>query len=102
MLIKDFKISGIQCDTEHCNYRNDLIQFEEYSNYLNSKCPVCGSNLLTQEDYNRCLFMYKLVNNINKIGNVLKWFNPVYYYRLITGKKEQVIQTVERFPKRKR
>jgi len=102
MLIKEFKISGLQCDTPHCNYKNDTIQFEDYPKYINVKCPVCGSSLLTEQDYQRCVFMYAFVDKANKIANFFKWFNPMFYYRLITKKKEDETIYSERLPKRPR
>lgn len=53
-IIKGFnmmEIKGIKCDNKNCNYENDDVKFEEYPSYINKPCPVCGSNLLTQIDY---------------------------------------------------
>lgn len=103
MLIKEFKISGLQCDTPHCNYRNDDIQYEDYPNHINvTKCPVCSSTLLTQEDYNRCVFTYKLVDKVNVIAHKLRWFNPKFYYRLITKTEAKDQVHNGRLPKRKK
>jgi hypothetical protein len=103
-LVEEFRIFGIKCDTEHCNYHDDEVKFEDYPKYINSKCPVCGSNLLTQQDYNKCLKMYKAVEIANKIHNVTKWFNPKHYYRLITGKKKETVtlRQSEIFPKKRK
>lgn len=102
MLIKEFKISGLQCDTPHCNYRDDSIQFEDYPSHINTtRCPVCNSVLLTQNDYNRCLSMYAFVDKINRIGHKLRWLNPMYYYRLITKKEAKEYNHHMRFEKRK-
>lgn len=76
----EIKISGLKCDTKHCNYRNDDVTFEEYPKYLNSRCPICNSNLLTQEDYNTCLKLYKSVDLYNKITNFFKYFNPFFWF----------------------
>lgn len=97
----EIKISGIKCDTPHCNYKDDDVKFEDYSNYINKKCPICNSNLLTEEEYKECLKMYKATKIANKILNVLKWFNPFYYIRLIVGDKREMKGFIKEFPKRK-
>ena len=76
----EIKISGLKCDTFHCNYINDDVKFEDYINHINSFCPICHSNLLTQEDYNKYLKMYNLVEKWNKIENVIKYLNPFYWF----------------------
>lgn len=83
------EIKGIKCDTRHCNYASWEVPFEDYPNWINKRCPVCGSNLLTQSEYDRCISMYKRVDTINAIDNVLKWINPVYYFYLIFGDKKK-------------
>ncbi len=37
MIITEFKISGLKCDTPHCNYRDDSVQFEDYLKHVNAK-----------------------------------------------------------------
>lgn len=81
--------TGLKCD--HCKYRDDTVQFSEYKDRINSECPECGENLLTQEDYDNCLKMYRLVEKANKIGNILKWLNPFHYWRLIFGDKRKMM-----------
>lgn len=101
MLIKEFKISGLQCDTPHCNFRDDDVQFEDYPKHINiSKCPLCSSILLTQSDYNRCLRYYSIVHKINVIGHRLRWFNPFYCIRRILKIEEQDKVYEGRFSKR--
>ena len=79
------KISGIVCP--ECSWRDDDVQFSEYPNYLNKTCPHCQyGNLLTDQEYKSCLIIYKAVNRYNKIANILKWVNPIYYYKLIKNK----------------
>lgn len=85
----ELNISGIKCDTRHCNYRDDSVKFDDYLKWINKPCPLCNSNLLTIKDYNSCVRM----KNIIKLINVLKWINPIFYiksvYRLLTGKKKE-------------
>ena len=60
-------ISGIKCDNPECSYRDDEVKYEDYIHWLNKPCPECGSNLLTEADYNIVLKMVKAVNFINRL-----------------------------------
>ena len=71
-------IKGIKCDTHHCNYRDDDVTFENYKDWLNKPCPVCGRSLLTPEDYMATLELartyYKIMLFISKhkyLGKIL-------------------------------
>lgn len=44
-------IQGIKCDNEECDYVDPTVQYEEYPNWLNKPCPMCGENLLTEKAY---------------------------------------------------
>jgi len=79
----EVEITGIKCDV--CDYRDDTVEFKDYSEWLNKPCPKCDSNLLTQKDYDSCLRIYRNVNMFNKIIRPLRWINPFYYFRLIFG-----------------
>ena len=86
----ELEISGLKCDTPHCNYRDDNVKFEDYEKSIGRKCPLCQSNLLTRQDYIQCLKQYRAVEKINAIGNALKWINPLYYFRLLFGDKRKI------------
>jgi len=59
--------SGLKCDNPSCDYINEDIPQEEYINYINAKCPKCGSVLLTQEDYDAMQEFHNLVAELNKL-----------------------------------
>jgi hypothetical protein len=42
---------GVKCDAENCTYKDDTVSIHDYERYLNKPCPVCGANLLTEEDF---------------------------------------------------
>ena len=65
--------SGLKCDTLGCDYRNDIIVFEDYPKYINKPCPNCGGPLLTEKDYKHCVRVIKLVK-------VLHWINPLNWF----------------------
>lgn len=67
-----FKVGGIKCDTPHCNYKDMSVKYEDYPDYIGKPCPICGSNLLTQADYDSIKFMEKLMSNpiLNAINDI--------------------------------
>ena len=82
------KYSGLKCDC--CDYRDDEVRFEDYEKYIGYPCPKCRESLLTKEDYQKCLRLIKAVKIANAIGKLLKWGNPLHYYRLIFGDKRKM------------
>ena len=42
---------GIKCDNTECDYLDLSVKFEEYPNWIDKPCPKCGTNLLTQSQY---------------------------------------------------
>ena len=42
---------GLQCDKPGCTYKNMEIQYEDYANWVDAPCPICGESLLTEADY---------------------------------------------------
>ena len=60
-------ITGIQCDNPKCDFKKENISFEEYPQWLNKPCPICGENLLTDEDYNTVKMMVSITAMANKI-----------------------------------
>ena len=42
------------------------VRIEDYDKWLNKPCPLCGENLLKQEDYDRVQNIIKLSNFLNK------------------------------------
>lgn len=57
---------GIKCDS--CDWRDEEVKYEEYKNYLNKPCPVCGANLLTKKAYNNCKRLVRLANFLNRLN----------------------------------
>lgn len=57
---------GIKCDNKKCDYADETVEIKDYKNWLNKPCPKCGSNLLTQADYNNVQELIKLATFINK------------------------------------
>ncbi len=57
----EVKIEGLKCDNASCNYRDDSVKREDYEKHINSECPKCGENLLTEADYNNVLILEQAV-----------------------------------------
>ena len=61
-------IYGIKCDNNLCDYYNKHVKCEDYINWINKPCPICGENLLTQSDYDMVQIILKnstLIDNSN-------------------------------------
>ena len=95
------KISGIKCDTPHCNYREEDVQFEDFPNWINKRCPVCGRNLLTQTEYDKCILLYKRFDKIQETLHNWRWINPMFYINILLGRKPKQYDTTYNFPDRK-
>lgn len=59
-------IRGLKCDNKECNFEDMSISYEEYPEYVNSECPKCGSNLLTEEDYQSVKTMVENAKMLNR------------------------------------
>ena len=57
---------GIKCDNPECDYMDETVKVEDYKNWLNKSCPKCGSNLLTQKDYDNVQMLIGLADIINE------------------------------------
>lgn len=93
----NLNIKGIKCD--NCDYRDNDADFKDYSQYLDSPCPWCGSILLTQKDFRTIKKIAKIANFINRIGRLLRikpkenWHKTKVKVEMDgTGKAEFVIQ----------
>lgn len=58
---------GIQCDNSDCDYTIS-VNVEDYKDWVNKPCPKCGENLLTQEDFDMNLKVFKTIEFINSLN----------------------------------
>ena len=74
----------IECDNHSCNFTipNPIGDPNTKTvEYINTACPKCGENLLTEKDYTDHLKLMKAVNWINK------WFSWItVFYSKSKGK----------------
>ena len=80
----------IVCDNITCNFKvkNSLEEVTKLIDYLNKPCPLCGENLLTENDYGNHKKIIKIINFINK------WFGWITYV-LTTNKKPENLVSIE-------
>lgn len=64
--IVNFIGGGIKCDNPECDFVDQEVKIEDYKDWLNKPCPKCGSNLLTQADYDNVQMLLNLVDIINE------------------------------------
>jgi hypothetical protein len=57
---------GIKCDNPSCDFVDMDVSIEDYKDWLNKPCPKCGSNLLTESDYNTVQMLCEIVNAVNE------------------------------------
>lgn len=48
--VASISVTGIKCDCETCDFKDDSVIINDYEDYLDKPCPKCGENLLTEED----------------------------------------------------
>jgi hypothetical protein len=66
----------IVCDNPACDHKIENPTGdpnEDISMFVNSPCPLCGKNLLTEKDYKDSLKVLRVINWLNK------WFSWVMY-----------------------
>jgi predicted nucleic acid-binding Zn-ribbon protein len=60
-------IKGIKCDNKGCDYKNEDVSMSDYEKWLNKPCPKCGSNLLTQADYETTKALLAFTETLNDV-----------------------------------
>jgi hypothetical protein len=61
--------SGLKCDNPKCDWEDKTISFKDYEKYIDSPCPKCGENILTQEDYNMAVLFHASVDLVNSLSD---------------------------------
>ena len=56
---------GLKCD--YCDYKDDSVSIEELGKHINRKCPTCGENLLTLEDWMNAQKLLAAADFINSL-----------------------------------
>ena len=79
-LIRFTQENAIVCDNPSCDYtvKNiDKTKFQDVLEYVNKPCPLCGENLLSEQDYKIGRMMEKYIMFVNKYFSWMTVFmNP--------------------------
>lgn len=67
MKAMEVQVSGIKCDAQGCDYRDDDVTVENYPEWVNKPCPECGANLLTEADMQFVELMFGVANLVNEM-----------------------------------
>jgi|GEM_PF-4702414 len=59
--------SGLKCDNPKCDWKDWSIKAEDYELYVNSPCPKCKENILTEEDYRMSLIFHSAIDMVNSM-----------------------------------
>lgn len=67
-IIEVSRTSLIVCDNPKCSYTIPFSEKEEQNlhKYVNKPCPMCGENLLTEQDYLQDQKLKRLVRWVNR------------------------------------
>lgn len=57
--------TGLKCDNPKCDWKDETIAIADWKNWINAKCPKCGENLLTLEDYERGMIVISSAQLVN-------------------------------------
>lgn len=68
-----FGYRGIKCDNPNCGWADWSVKQEDYDNWVNRPCPVCGENLLTEECNERSK---KILQGFSKLNDLLNRILP--------------------------
>lgn len=60
-------VKGLKCDNPEYDYVDNDIPFEDYPNWIDQPYPKCGSNLLTQQDYDATVFLFEKAKILKEI-----------------------------------
>jgi hypothetical protein len=64
----EYHIRGLKCDAAGCGYSDMDIKVEDYPKHLNTPCPKCGANLLTEADLKATQAMIAACDWFNSLG----------------------------------
>jgi hypothetical protein len=59
--------SGLKCDNPECDWKDGTILYEDYENHVNSPCPKCGENILTEEDFKNVVTLRSTMDLLNSM-----------------------------------
>lgn len=58
---------GVFCDNEKCTWESPLVDRKQYIDWVNKPCPLCGENILTEQDYQQSKQMEVIIDFLNTL-----------------------------------
>lgn len=74
----ELQSGGLKCDNKICDWKDETIPIKDWDKWINAKCPNCGDNLLTLDDYNNAMAVLAM-------GNLLNEFTPEELKKMAEG-----------------
>ena len=60
--------TNLKCDNEECNYVSHKFPNDHIVDLVGAECPLCKSNLLTQEDLDKFILMGNVIDFVNNMS----------------------------------
>ena len=60
--------TNLKCDNEKCNYVSHKFPNDHIVDLVGAECPLCKSNLLTQEDLDKFILLGNVVEFVNNLS----------------------------------
>lgn len=58
---------GLKCDNPNCDWKDLSVTRDQMKDFINHKCPKCGENVLTLEDYENANKAMQIADFINSL-----------------------------------
>lgn len=60
--------TNLKCDNQECNYVSHKFPNDHIVDLVGVECPLCKSNLLTQEDLDKFILLGNVVDFVNNLS----------------------------------
>ena len=60
--------TNLKCDNRECNYVSHKFPNDHIVDLVGAECPLCKSNLLTQEDLDKFILMGNAIDFVNNMS----------------------------------
>ncbi len=60
--------TNLKCDNEKCDYVSHKFPNDHIVDLVGAECPLCKSNLLTQEDLDKFILMRNAIDFVNNMS----------------------------------
>ena len=60
--------TNLKCDSKKCNYVSHKFPNDHIVDLVGAECPLCKSNLLTKEDFDKFLLIESTIDFVNNMS----------------------------------